>query len=417
MGVVFSNREKEVVEECIINNGTNFPVPGQIIDKLSETIVKIENGDLISTGFFMKINVQEINRNFLLTCGHSIPQEDINSKKTITIFYGKKEAETKKEIELDNNKRFIKCFLDDDIDATILEILPEDNISEDKYLYPDLNYTSGFDNYIKENKIFTAGYPDIHPYKGEKHYSGGEITGIRYMNNNNSHFFHNCSTKEGSSGSPLVNDKFQVVGIHYGCNKKKIINFGVFVGAIIDILNGGREENKSNFKEKIQKDVNIEIKKVVPNKKMNNNETKKINDDEIKEVFIKDNNVNKQKIDNKEVISQKQITNSDMKLIGQPFENLPLMNIYNILLQDPKMHKHINNMKDIQELKEKNPILNEAFNYPDFLEKITKPDVADTIKYMFSIINNKKNIKEEEKNNIDDPKIFEKKVNQLKNML
>ena len=215
----------------------------------------------------------------------------------------------------------------------------------------------------------------------------------------------------------MVNDKFQVVGIHYGCNKKKIINFGVFVGAIIDILNGGREENKSNFKEKIQKDVNIEIKKVVPNKKMNNNETKKINDDEIKEVFIKDNNVNKQKIDNKEVISQKQITNSDMKLIGQPFENLPLMNIYNILLQDPKMHKHINNMKDIQELKEKNPILNEAFNYPDFLEKITKPDVADTIKYMFSIINNKKNIKEEEKNNIDDPKIFEKKVNQLKNML
>ena len=96
MGVVFSNREKEVVEECIINNGTNFPVPGQIIDKLSETIVKIENGDLISTGFFMKINVQEINRNFLLTCGHSIPQEDINSKKIITIFYGKKEAETKK---------------------------------------------------------------------------------------------------------------------------------------------------------------------------------------------------------------------------------------------------------------------------------------------------------------------------------
>ena len=193
-------------------------------------------------------------------CSFNSPRRHKFKKNNNNILW-KKKAETKKIIELDNNKRFIKCFLDDDLDATILEILPEDDIPEDKYLYPDLNYKSGFDNYINENKIFTAGYPDIHPYKGEKHYSGGEITGIRYMNNNNSHFFHNCSTKEGSSGSPLVNDKFQVVGIHYGCNKKKIINFGVFVGAIIDILNGGREENKSNFKEKIQKDVKIEIKK------------------------------------------------------------------------------------------------------------------------------------------------------------
>ena len=73
MGIYSFNAKNEDVEECIINKGPNFIVPGNIIDRLSETIVKIENGDLISTGFFMKINVQEINRNFLLTCAHSIP--------------------------------------------------------------------------------------------------------------------------------------------------------------------------------------------------------------------------------------------------------------------------------------------------------------------------------------------------------
>ena len=173
----------------------------------------------------MKINVQEINHNFLFTCAHSITKENINSKKTISIFYGKAEQETEKKIELDNNKRFIKCFIDDDIDATIIEILPEDKIPENKYLYPDLNYINGFDNYINEKIIFTAGYPDMGIYKGEKHYSGGEIFGIKFdnddnNNNKNYHFYHKCSTKKGSSGSPLVNASLQVIGIHYGGNKK-----------------------------------------------------------------------------------------------------------------------------------------------------------------------------------------------------
>ena len=85
-------------------------------------------------------------------------------------------------------------------------------------------------------------------YKGEKHYSGGEIFGIKFDNddnnndnnndnNKNYHFYHKCSTKKGSSGSPLVNASLQVIGIHYGGNKKKSLNFGVFVGAIIKILN------------------------------------------------------------------------------------------------------------------------------------------------------------------------------------
>ena len=32
----------------------------------------------------------------------------------------------------------MKSFILIDIDATLIEILPEDNIPDDKYLYPDL---------------------------------------------------------------------------------------------------------------------------------------------------------------------------------------------------------------------------------------------------------------------------------------
>ena len=112
------NPNNEDVRECIVKKGTNYLVPGEIVEKLSETILRIENENIISTGFFMKI------------CVHSITQKDIYSKKIISIYYGKKRNRNRKKIELDNNKRFIKCFIDDDIDATIIEILPEDDIQK-----------------------------------------------------------------------------------------------------------------------------------------------------------------------------------------------------------------------------------------------------------------------------------------------
>ena len=404
MGFLFMKAKNEDLNECIIQQGTNYLVPGEIVEKLSETIVRIENENIISTGFFIKINIQEINHNFLLTCAHSISQEDINSKKIISIYYGKKGKEIDKKIELDKNKRFIKCFFDDNIDATIIEILPEDDIPKDKYLYPDLNYANGFDIYIEEKTtLYTSGYPYIGKYKGEKHYSGGEVTGIRYINENNYYFFHNCSTKEGSSGSPLINDNKQVIGIHYGCNKKKTMNYGVFVGAIIDILNNKNKKNETNFNsKKVKRNIKIEVKKVDSGKKVDDG-------DEIKEIYAKEHISENAKISEIEDIKPK----SKIKLIKQTIDNLPFLSMSNILLQDEKMKGHLNNMKDIQQLKKENPILNEAFNNPKLMKKIINPEVADTINDMLSIINKNKN---QENNNIDDPIIFEKKFNQLKNM-
>ena len=50
---------------------------------------------------------------------------------------------------MDDNLRFIKCF-NKPIDATIIEIINQDKIPEDKYLFPDLNYRNGFNLFIKK---------------------------------------------------------------------------------------------------------------------------------------------------------------------------------------------------------------------------------------------------------------------------
>lgn len=228
------------IKQCLIKNSSPTLMPEIMINKLSDTIVRIELGKKISTGFFMKINTQKRIINFLITCEHSIPQEDINSKQTIKIFYGKKNEETEKEIELDDNKRLMKSYKK--FDTTLIEIIEEDNIPENKYLYPDLNYINGYEQY-KKIQIYVAGYPNVNEYKGDKHFSSGEIKGI---NEENGKFMHNCDTREGSSGSPLINSNQKVIGIHFGCNNLNTTNYGTFIGVIIENLK--LEEDKVSIK-------------------------------------------------------------------------------------------------------------------------------------------------------------------------
>ena len=142
-----------------VDTGHAPSIPENASDKIYNAIVRIEkeNGE-IGTGFFMKIKVNNKNSNFLFTCHHVITNEDINSKKSIHIFFGKKNEEINKEIKLDINERYIRWFIEEDV--TMIEILQSDNILDEKYLSPDLNYKNeeGYKTYI-DNSIYLAGYP------------------------------------------------------------------------------------------------------------------------------------------------------------------------------------------------------------------------------------------------------------------
>ena len=207
-------------------------IPETASDKIFNSIVRIEFNNSIGTGFLIQIKTKLKIIDFLLTCNHVIEQEDVDSKKTIKIFYGKKSYENEHNILLDKDLRFIKCFKKP-IDITIIQILNIDNIPNNKYLIPDYNYKKGYNIYLN-GKFYLAGYPIFKSnYKGERHICSGKILSIA----NNFEFKHTLDTYSGSSGSPLcLIDNQTVIGIHKKGNKATGYNYGTFIGIILDYL-------------------------------------------------------------------------------------------------------------------------------------------------------------------------------------
>ena len=154
-------------------------IPESSSEKLYNSIVKI-NIDLnekdikVGTGFFISPVINKKIRYFLMTCQHVIKEEFVKKKKKIRLYYGKIKEEKKFEIELDRNKRYIKCF-QKPLDVTVVEILDQDNIQKDKFLEPDLNYKNkkGYNFYL-DNDFYLAGYPQ----NKERSVSSGKITKI-----------------------------------------------------------------------------------------------------------------------------------------------------------------------------------------------------------------------------------------------
>ena len=156
MGVGNSKSKKE---ECDTKHAK--PITEDISETLYNSIVRIEltnsiNKSINATGFFMRI---KINKNkeikCLFTCKHVISDNDINNKIVINLYYGKQNKEEERTIKLDKDQRFIKTF---DEDVTLIEIIKDDSISEDKYLTPDLNYEYGYNKYINKD-YYLPGYP------------------------------------------------------------------------------------------------------------------------------------------------------------------------------------------------------------------------------------------------------------------
>ena len=214
--------------------------------------MRIETGNSTGTGFFIKILLNKKNKYFLFTCFHVITKNEIDSKITIDIYYGKKDNETKKSIKLDKDERFISYY-EDEKDATIIEVLEKDNITDDKYLIADLNYKYGYEIY-KKSKFLLAGYTNDSVYGKERQVSFGEIKNIY-----ESEFEHSFHTEKASLGGPIcLFENIQVIGIHKHGHKIEPINYGTFIGAIIDILKIEYKEIKSEINHEQKIELNYE---------------------------------------------------------------------------------------------------------------------------------------------------------------
>lgn len=140
------SREDKLVPQRLVEGADPGIIPEEITDALSNSIARIEyltdsSHNSVSTSFFIKLKIKEKSYDFLFTCEHSLGEKEIQSEIIISLYFGKAKKERLLEIRLDKKERFIKAYKD--LDVTIIQILPKDNISEDKFLLPDFNYING----------------------------------------------------------------------------------------------------------------------------------------------------------------------------------------------------------------------------------------------------------------------------------
>ena len=126
----------------------------------------------------------------------------------------------------------------------------KDNINN-KYLELDDNIINYFElnkkedpNYINNIYLNKSIYLINYPEDKEIVVSYGQCSKL-----NNSEIIHYCSTKEGSSGSPilLINNQ-KLIGIHYGASEHHEYNKGtLLIYSIIEFQNKFKNINKDNY--------------------------------------------------------------------------------------------------------------------------------------------------------------------------
>ena len=248
--------EKERKNEAYIENKPiDIDVVIEMRKSICKIIVKKKKETLYGTGFFMK---DFYSKRYLITNYHVLDLDSLNEKIEIEIW-------NKKIFVLSSKKINIK-YLKEPKDITALELEALDEIDEIlkevSFLAYDKNYEDGYLAY-KDADVFTIE----HPFGKSAKCSSGKIKNI-----NEYEFEHNIATEYGSSGCPilLLNDNInfiKVIGIHKNSYKDKKVNGGTFIGEIIN---------------KIKNDSQIKVNKDI-----------KSNNYIIAEIFIKEDDVNK----------------------------------------------------------------------------------------------------------------------------
>ena len=220
------------IKECLINMSNTsvaFEKIAPHISNVSKSICKIKinlpQKTKFGTGFLLRFMINQEMFYCLISNEHVISNEIIKNNNTILIAF---DSEFKKAvIKLDSNKRYIKSFINNNLDITAVQILDEDNISRDYFLYPEIEERIN-DDYLINSKIYIPQYP-----KGrELKYARGIIKEIDKYE-----FTHLANTESGSSGSPIfLEGTINVIGIHKEACKIKNENYADFIYPVINII-------------------------------------------------------------------------------------------------------------------------------------------------------------------------------------
>ena len=248
----------------------NLDCTKEIINQMEKNICKIKVREKQGTGFFCKIPFSN-NNNMLkvfITNNHII-NEDILYKEDETISIYIEEEKHIRTLNLNNRIKYTKKK--EEYDITIIEIKEEDGINNflelDDRIINNIITNKNENEYYIDKTFYIPQYPD-----GDLSVSYGVIVNIfidkKYK------FNHKCCTKGGSSGSPILNLKNKVIGLHKGGNSSN--NNGIFLDEpIIDFI---KEYNnkKTNSKYSQQEEENNGLLKLcllkeISSKLRNNN--------------------------------------------------------------------------------------------------------------------------------------------------
>ena len=250
-----SKNKNDRIKECRIRKSLPFETVDRCLSKVSKSICKIkiqtEIGIIKGTGFLLNFDIDQELFYCLISNEHVIQNDIIqNNNIIINISYDLEFKEAN--IKLENKKRYMKSFTDIDLDITIIEIIDEDNISKEYFLFPELE--NKINNKLIDKMIYIPQF-----VKGEELMNArGKIKKI-----NENEITHLANTENGSSGSPiLLENSIKVIGIHKEGNKYEEEYYGDFIYPAINIIKNDIREKKKNGKYNID-----EFKNNLPNGK------------------------------------------------------------------------------------------------------------------------------------------------------
>ena len=229
-------------------NVISYECTKKIIEQMEKNICRINTNEIQGTGLFCKIPFPNKDKMLpvLITNNHIIDNKLLYSNDAKIKIDIKEETEMK-EIEFKN--RLI--YTNKEYDITIIEIKENDKIKN--YLELDDIIINDILNDINKNKEYINETIYIIQYCENKlSVSYGLLNDIYTKKKYN--FIHKCNTKEGYSGSPILNLNNKLIGIHKEGNKKYQYNEGAFLNHAI------KEFIKINYK---NKDKNYNQKKSV----------------------------------------------------------------------------------------------------------------------------------------------------------
>ena len=179
------------------------------MEQMKKCVCKIRLKDIQGTGFFCKIPFPDINNRLsvIITNNHVINEELLNTKGS-KIAVEIKEENSLKKICLDNRI----TFTNREYDITIIEIKETDNINNylelDELIVDDILNNNNKNMAYVDNEVYIIEYPE-----GKLSISSGQVTDI--FEDKKYKFFHQCRTKAGSAGSPILNiSNNKVIGVH-----------------------------------------------------------------------------------------------------------------------------------------------------------------------------------------------------------